>query len=103
MGIASGLLHHLTNEQAVATLAVASRALRAGGRCVTLDGCFVPGQSRFARWMLHRDRGKFVRDLPRYLALAEAVFPMVIPAIRHDLLRVPYTHLILECTARAGG
>ena len=101
--VASGLLHHLTDEQAVATMAVARRALRPGGRFVSLDGCFVPGQSRFARWMLRRDRGQFVRDLPSYRALAEAVFPVVTPAVRHDLLRVPYTLLILDCTTGAGG
>jgi SAM-dependent methyltransferase len=101
--VASGLLHHLTDAQAVATLDVARRALRPGGRFVSLDGCFVPGQARFARWMLRRDRGKFVRDLPAYRALAEAVFPVVAPAVRHDLIRVPYTHLILDCTTGAAG
>jgi SAM-dependent methyltransferase len=95
--VASGLLHHLTDEQAVATLEVARRALRPGGRFVSLDGCFVPGQARFARWMLRRDRGQFVRDLPGYRKLAGAVFPVVVPAVRHDLLRIPYTLLVLEC------
>jgi SAM-dependent methyltransferase len=101
--VMTGLLHHLDDAQAAAVLRVARTALRPGGRLVTLDGCFVPGQTRFARWMLRRDRGKFVRDLPAYRALAEAVFPVVVPAVRHDLIRVPYTHLILDCTAGAGG
>ncbi|MBX9585429.1 MAG: class I SAM-dependent methyltransferase [Gemmataceae bacterium] len=101
--IASGLLHHLTDEQADATLRVAHKALRPGGRFVSLDGCFVPGQSPVARWMLRRDRGRFVRDLPGYLQLAEAVFPAVRPAVRHDLLWLPYTHAVLECTRGAGG
>jgi SAM-dependent methyltransferase len=101
--VASGLLHHLTDAQAVATLEVARRALRPGGRFVSLDGCFVPGQSRIARWLLRRDRGKFVRDLPGYRKLAAVVFSMVVPAVRHDLLRIPYTLLILDCTTGAGG
>ena len=100
--VASGLLHHLTDEQAIGTMTVARRALRAGGRFVSLDGCFVPEQGRFARWMLRRDRGQFVRDLPGYLRLAEAVFPTVIPAVRHDLLRIPYTLLVLDCVKGAG-
>lgn len=100
--VASGLLHHLTDEQAVATMGVARRALRPGGRFVSLDGCFVPGQHWFARWMLRRDRGEYVRDLPAYRALADRVFPTVTEAVRHDLLRVPYTLLILDCTTAGG-
>lgn len=100
--IASGLLHHLTDDEALGTLRVARRALRPGGRFVSLDGCFVPGQHWFARWMLRRDRGKFVREQPAYLKLAEQVFPTVVPALRHDLLRVPYTLLVLDCTAGDG-
>ena len=69
---------------------------------MSLDGCFADGQSRFARWMLRRDRGQFVRELPGYLRLAEAVFPTVTPAVRHDLLRIPYTVAILECVKGAG-
>ncbi len=101
--VMTGLLHHLDDDQAAAVLAVARKALRPGGRLVTLDGCFVPGQSRLARWMLRRDRGKFVRDQRAYLRLAEAAFPAVAPHVRHDLMRVGYTHLILVCTAGAGG
>jgi SAM-dependent methyltransferase len=101
--VASGLLHHLTDEQAVDTLRVAHTALRPGGRFVSLDGCFTPGQSPVARWLLRRDRGRFVRDLPGYVRLAGAVFPAVRPAVRHDLMRLPYTHAILVCTRGAGG
>jgi SAM-dependent methyltransferase len=101
--VACGLLHHLTDAQALATLKVARRALRPGGRFVSLDGCFVPGQRRVDRWLLRRDRGEFVRDLPGYCRLAGAVFPVVVPVVRQDLLRIPYTHAILECSAGDGG
>jgi SAM-dependent methyltransferase len=100
--VMTGLLHHLDDAQAAATLAVARKALRPGGRLVTLDGVFVPEQSRAARWVLGRDRGEYVRDLPAYLRLAEAAFPAVTPHVLHDLIRIPYTHLILDCTAGAG-
>jgi len=101
--VMTGLLHHLDDAQAAAALAVARKALRPGGRLITLDGVFVPEQSRAARWMLKRDRGQFVRELPAYLRLAGASFPTVVPHVLHRMIRIPYTHLILECTAGAGG
>ena len=44
-----------------------------------------------------KDRGKFVRTREEYLRLASARFPKVEPHLRHDLLRIPYTHLIMRC------
>ena len=76
------------------------RALRVsdhGGRMVTLDGCYIQGQSRIARALLRRDRGKFIRDVSAYLKLADAYFRDVRPDVRHDLLSFPYTLLIMTC------
>ena len=44
------------------------------------------------------DRGKFVRALDNYQRLASACFAKVEPHLRHDLLRLPYTHLIMCCS-----
>lgn len=96
---ANGLLHHLDDGDALRLLRVAHAALRPGGRFITFDGCFTAGQSRVARALLRLDRGKFVRSVDAYVALASQVFAEVRPTLRHDLLRVPYTHLILECSA----
>jgi SAM-dependent methyltransferase len=95
--MATGVLHHLDEERAARLLGLAQRALRPGGRLVTYDGCYVPEQSRLARWMLSQDRGKFVRTLPEYLKLASRWFAAIEPHVRHDLLRIPYTHLIMRC------
>ena len=38
-----------------------------------------------------------MRDATGYLALARQVFGDVTPHVRHDLLRIPYTLLVLEC------
>ena len=64
---------------------------------VTLDGCYIQGQSRIARALLRRDRGKFIRDLSAYLKLADAHFNDVRSDVRHDLLSFPYTLLIMTC------
>ena len=96
--MAYGVLHHLTDVQAKGLLELASRALKPEGRLVTVDGCWVPKQSWIARWLLWMDRGHFVRAAEGYLGLAAPFFANIRSHIRSDLLRLPYTHLILECT-----
>lgn len=95
--LAMGVIHHLDDAQAAGMFDLACRLLRPAGRLVTYDGCYVPQQSRAARWLLARDRGKFVRRPEEYLNLATKQFAKVDSFIRHDLLRVPYTHLIMCC------
>ncbi|MFZ0826963.1 MAG: class I SAM-dependent methyltransferase [Verrucomicrobiia bacterium] len=95
--LATGVIHHLDDPQAARLFELARLALRPTGRLVTFDGCLVPQQSRIARWLLAKDRGKFVRTREEYLRLASARFPKVEPHLRHDLLRIPYTHLIMRC------
>ncbi len=96
--IAKGILHHLNDEEAALMLAYARDVLRPGGRLVTFDGCFVDGQPRIARFLLSRDRGAFVRSQAEYEALASKVFPRVRSEQKHDLLRVPYSHIVLQCS-----
>jgi SAM-dependent methyltransferase len=98
LAIAFGVLHHLDDAQADHLFAEARRLLRGNGRLVTYDGCWVEGQSRIARWLISMDRGQAVRA-PRELArLAAPHFPDVRAEIRHDFLRIPYTHVVLECS-----
>jgi len=96
--IAIGVVHHLDDSQAAKLFALARRVLRPAGRLVTYDGCYMAQQSRIARWLLAKDRGKFVRTKDEYLRLASAQFSKVEPSLRHDLLRIPYTHLIMHCS-----
>lgn len=96
--IAHGLLHHLDDDQAREFFETARSALRAGGRVVTADGCYVPEQNRFAYYLLAGDRGEFVRTPPHYERLARSVFPQVVSDIRHDIFRVPYTMIVLHCS-----
>jgi cyclopropane fatty-acyl-phospholipid synthase-like methyltransferase len=96
--LATGVLHHLDDERAGQLFELARSALRSGGRLITYDGCYVPEQSRLARWMLSRDRGKYVRSREEYLRLASRSFARVESHVRHDLLRIPYTHLIMYCS-----
>ncbi len=92
-----GIVHHLDDLEATQLFQIAHDALKPGGKLITLDGVWTEPQSAAARWFLARDRGKFVRNELEYVRLASAVFANVKPTVRQDLLRIPYTHLILEC------
>ncbi|MDP1997632.1 MAG: class I SAM-dependent methyltransferase [Gallionella sp.] len=95
--LAIGILHHLGDAEAIHMLDISKRALKDGGRLVTFDGCYVDGQSHATKYLLSRDRGQFVRDEKGYTDLAKSRFGEVRASIRHDLLHIPYTHIIMEC------
>jgi len=97
--VAHGVVHHLDDDQARAFFGLAHDALKGGGRLVTADGCYVPGQSWLARFLLSMDRGRFVRGEESYVRLARQCFEAVRSDIRHDTFRVPYTIIFMECTA----
>lgn len=96
--IASGILHHLNDTEALQLFELSYTALKPNGRLITFDGCYASKQSIISRYLLSCDRGRFVRDLGEYKRLARQYFVNVDHTIYNDLLRVPYTHLILECT-----
>lgn len=95
--LALGVIHHLNDARADRLFALARRMLRPEGALVTYDGCLLSDQPAIARWLLAHDRGKFVRCLDGYLRLASVHFSSVESHLRDDLLRVPYTHLIMRC------
>ena len=94
--IMNGLIHHLTDAQVVKLLQLAKCVLRSRGTIVTLDGCYVKGQSSIAKKLLSCDRGKYVREEMHYRFLASKVFDSVTVHIRHDLMLIPYTYIILQ-------
>jgi SAM-dependent methyltransferase len=97
--LAKGVLHHLNDDEAIQLFELARSALKHGGRLITFDGCYVKGQPWLARLILSKDRGKYVRTKDEYLSLASNLFKDIQVSIHHDLIRIPYTHIIMECTA----
>ena len=95
--LALAIVHHLDDPEALQLFQIAREALKPGGKLVTLDGVWTNDQSIAAHYLLARDRGRFVRSEEGYVQIASRVFPNVKPSIRHDLLRIPYSHIILEC------
>lgn len=94
--LAQGLIHHLPDAAALHLLQFARRALRPGGRLVTLDGVLTPRQGFWARYFVSHDRGRHVRSLSAYRALFRQVFPNATFSVYDDLLRFPYTLLMVE-------
>jgi hypothetical protein len=91
-------LHHLPDDLAQTLLRIAWSNLKPGGRLVTSDGCFTQDQPPLNRWVVGCDRGEYVRPASRYRDLAAAQFEKVELSVYHNLLRIPYSHAIMECT-----
>ncbi len=96
--VAKGVIHHLDDESARQLFSDARRALRRGGRVVTIDPTFADGQSRIARALAARDRGENVRSPDGYGAIVGDGFDDVTVTTHHDLLRVPYSHAVVTAT-----
>ena len=99
--IATGILHHLTDDETRDLFSAAVQALKPGGRLVTCDGTYTTPQNPAARFLISLDRGQHVRTPDAYEALARSVFGSVDVEIRTDLIRIPYTHCVMTCTRSA--
>jgi len=89
--MAHAILHHLGDAEAAALVDIAWHQLKPGGFLLTSDNAWVPGQSRAARFIIGRDRGRHVRTPEAYCALVRARFDRLETAIFHDGYRIPYT------------
>ncbi len=96
--LAFGLLHHLDDDEAGQLFAMASHALRPGGRLITVDPVYSIHQGSIARWIISKDRGQNIRTPEGYADLAHPHFPDIVVQERHDLLNIPYSHCILQCS-----
>lgn len=95
--VASGILHHLDDENSKALIELAYSALRTGGRLVTKDPCFSDDQHWISRFLVSRDRGQNVRRGHEYLSLAKISFDHVNSKLVHTHW-LPYTHWIMQCS-----
>ena len=99
--ISIGVLHHLAEEEADTLVASARKVLRPGGRLVTLDGVYVAGQNPIAKLLLKLDRGRHVRSADAYVEIARRHFDNVEATVLHDLIAIPYTHIVMEAASPA--
>jgi SAM-dependent methyltransferase len=96
--LAKGVLHHLDDDEAIQLFKLARNTLKPSGRLITIDGCYVEGRSRLEYYLLSKDRGQHIRTKEGYYDLASKVFPNITVSLHHDLLRIPYTHIVMECS-----
>ena len=96
--MAIGVVHHLDDDEAQLLFERSAEYLRPGGRLVTVDPCLAESQSRLSRFLVKRDRGQNVRTEQGYLELAASAFSATKHETRSDLLRIPYTHFIMQCS-----
>ncbi len=92
----SGVLHHLDDTQVAALAANVAPLLERGGRFVALEPVFDPHQGLTARLIIASDRGRYVRDAAGYSHLLGSALPDVRTEVITGLLRMPYTHLLIE-------
>jgi SAM-dependent methyltransferase len=97
--LAFGVIHHLDDESALRLLSGAKAALGPGGRFVSVDPAVIPDDRAAARLLVSWDRGDHVRSPAEYKRLAESVFDRVLCDRRRDLLRIPYSHCVLDCSS----
>lgn len=93
---AIGVLHHLDDDTAHEALELAATALRPGGSFVSVDPTLTDDQHRIARFLIQRDRGQFVRTPEQMRMLIGDHFDAIGIEVRHDMLRTPYSHVIVR-------
>jgi SAM-dependent methyltransferase len=92
------LLHHLNDEEAAKLLSNLRPRLKTTGRLISVDPCRIANQNPIAKFLINNDRGQNIRTSAEYQALAAQAFTYVKATVRNDLLNVPYSHAIIQCT-----
>jgi SAM-dependent methyltransferase len=90
-----GVLHHLSDKSARIVVGLMGRVIKPGGTFVTIDPCYQPGQHPLARFLANHDRGKFIRDSVGFKTIVNSLGSVRV-TIYHDLLRIPFTQIVME-------
>jgi 2-polyprenyl-3-methyl-5-hydroxy-6-metoxy-1,4-benzoquinol methylase len=95
--ICTGVMHHVDEVHARELLADALFSLKPGGRFVSLEPTFLRHQSALSKWIISKDRGQSIRAELGWRTLAESAgFSQVHTSVLTGLLRLPYTHILIE-------
>jgi len=95
-----GVMHHLDDQQLTQLMRSLKDRLTRDGVLITFDVAYEDKQNLIAKFLAKNDRGKFVRTKDQYLEFISPTFSVEQADLHHDLLRVPYTHLITRSSAQ---
>lgn len=95
--MAFGLLHHLDEREAADCLQFAYDVLKAKGRFICHEACWVPNQGALSKYVMSVDRGRSIRTEEQYRQLAGKIFNKVDAWVNTNPLRIPYVTIALEC------
>ena len=93
----NGVLHHLDDSIARDMIKLSKKALKEGGRLLTIDTAFANKQNPIARFLASIDRGKNVRTKEGYSSLTKNLFSKT-NITHYNKSGVPITFCIMECT-----
>jgi SAM-dependent methyltransferase len=93
-----GVLHHMEDNEVLNLIKLAKQALHKKGRFFVVEPCYVKDQSYLAKFIISKDRGQNVRDEKGYLSLVQPFFNKINVTITHNLLRIPFTMMIMDCS-----
>lgn len=93
---ATGLLHHLSDEQCKSMFLDLRRLLKPDGRICTIDNVWLPAQRGAVRMMNLLDSGKNIRTPDGYRHLFDGLNLQIESRIYNNLLRIPYDHFCMR-------
>lgn len=94
IALALGVLHHLDDHTAEGTLQFVKEKTRRGGSFVSVDPTFTEDQNLIAKILAKNDRGQHVRTVADTKRLLTETLPSTEVSVHHNLLRVPYSHVV---------
>ena len=100
IAVAVGLLHHLDDALAAHMLLDIHKAVKPGGRLITVDPCFHPAQNILQRFIVSRDRGMHVRPFEQYVALCRRAFSNPVATFAKGYSPFPYSICIVQAIQR---
>jgi len=98
--LALGIIHHLHDDEVKKLYNLAEKALKKGGRLVSIDPTFVENQSFLSKKFVEADRGQFVRSVGEYKKLYKNYFQGEYEFYHDNLNKLPYDHAIFIATKK---